>query len=56
MKLSRTSHTLEGNVTSLIDITDLSPDELARLAGSPLADALVKTDTEPNRMQFQNCY
>jgi hypothetical protein len=36
---------------SLIDITDLSPEDLARLADSPLAEALAKDDSEHNRMQ-----
>ena len=39
---------------SLFDITDLSAADLARLADSPLAEALSETDSEPNRMQFNN--
>lgn len=35
----------------LLDITELSPDDLAQLADSPLAEALSKTDSEPNRWQ-----
>lgn len=38
---------------SLIDITDLSPEDLARLADSPLAEALAKTDSEHNRMRHE---
>ncbi|MBO0879498.1 MAG: hypothetical protein J2P17_03825 [Mycobacterium sp.] len=55
MRLSRKSHTLGGDVTSLVDITDLSSDDLARLAGSPLVDTFAKTDNEPNRVQFGTC-
>jgi hypothetical protein len=41
---------------SLLDITNLSPDDLTRLADSPLAEALAKTDSERNQMQFENTY
>ena len=36
------------------DITDLSAADLARLADSPLADALSKTDSGANHMGFNN--
>lgn len=39
---------------NLFDITVLSPDELAQLADSPLAEALSKIDSELNHMQFNN--
>jgi hypothetical protein len=55
MRLSRKSHTPEGDVTSLLDITELSPDDLALLAGSPLVDTFAKTDGAPNRVQFGTC-
>jgi hypothetical protein len=37
-----------------LDIVDLSPDDLGRLADSPLAEVLSKTDHEPNHMGFNN--
>jgi hypothetical protein len=37
-----------------LDITDLSPDELAGLADSPLAEVLSKTDSESNHMGFSS--
>jgi hypothetical protein len=37
-----------------LDITNLSPDDLGRIADSPLAEALANTESKPNCMGFNN--
>jgi len=44
------------NDMNLFDIADLSPDDLARLADSPLAEVLSKSDSVQSRMAFQSAF